>query len=286
MSVAANSRPLTGAKPKISLPAGATDCHMHFYLPGHQSQPGGPAIPEWATTKDYRCFQQWLGLERVVMVQPNAYQFDNSAQIAALRSLGRGKARAIIAAHAGMDRGWLREITDLGVVGARIVGLPGGAATMKTLPEIARLAQDFGWSIIIQFNGSEFAEHFDVLNRLEIPFVIDHLGKFSPPVPAGHAALDMLSRLIDRGNAWFKLAGAYEISREGPPDFADVAPIAARLIKHAPERILWGSNWPHVGVPRERYPDDVALLDTMMDWIGPANLARIFVDNPARLYGF
>ena len=105
-------------------------------------------------------------------------------------------------------------------------------------------------------------------------------------MPAGHARVDAVLRLLDRDNAWFKIAGVYETSRTGAPGYGDFGAIARSVIAHAPERIVWGSNWPHVGVPRHAYPEDAALLDVLLDWALPETRQRILVDNPAKLYGF
>lgn len=137
-----------------------------------------------------------------------------------------------------------------------------------------------------QFNGNEIDRHLDALRSIETDYVIDHIGKFMPPVPADDRKVDEILRLIDRGNAWFKLAGINESSLTGGPAYADVAAIARRVIQHAPERILWGSNWPHLGAPREAYPDEAAFLDLLLDWAPADAVQKILVDNPAWLYRF
>jgi D-galactarolactone isomerase len=92
--------------------------------------------------------------------------------------------------------------------------------------------------------------------------------------------------LLDRGNAWVKICGGYETSLSGGPEYADVGSIANRLIQQAPERVIWGSNWPHVAVPRELYPDDAEQLDVLLPWADESARQKILVDNPAALYGF
>lgn len=286
MTIPANTRPLSGPAPRLTLPKGATDCHMHFYPPEYGNEPGGPAIPETATVEDYAQFQRWLGLERVVIVQSNAYQFNNEPVIQSLRQVGMDKARAIITLRPDMDMASLKALTDEGVCGARVMNLPGGATPLSALKPVERMAKELGWSLLVQFNGQETMEHLELLRSIEVPYVLDHIGKFMPPVAADDPRVDALMRLLDKGKVWFKIAGAYETSLSGAPAFADVAPIAKRVVAHAPERILWGSNFPHVGVPRAQYPNDVAMLDLMQDWIGEKHLKTVFVDNPAELYGF
>lgn len=284
--VPANTRPLDGPAPKLKAPAGATDCHMHFYLEGFAAQPGGPPIAELATPADYAVVQRRLGLERVVITQSNAYQFDNGSTLAALDAIGPEKARAIIAVRPETSVEELRSLDARGVRGARIMDLPGGAVPISAMKPVERLVREVGWSLIVQFNGREIGRHMDALQSIETNYTIDHLGKFIDPVPADDPRVVQILRLIDRGNAWFKVAGCYETSRSGAPEFADIAPLARRVIAHAPERVIWGSNWPHVGVPRSAYPDDARLLDVLVDWAPASAVHRILVENPATLYGF
>jgi D-galactarolactone isomerase len=285
-SIRANTRPLTGPAPALKAPARATDCHIHLYLPGFEPQPGGPLIAELAAVEDYAVVQKRLGLERVILTQSNAYQFDNGSTLAALEQIGPERARAVIAVSPDMTVSELEHLHASGVRGARIMNLPGGAVKIADMKPVERLCRSVGWSMIVQFNGREIDQHIDALRSIETDYVIDHIGKFIDPVPADDPRVDEILRLIDRGNAWFKLCGCYETSLTGAPDFADIAAIAKRVINHAPDRIIWGSNWPHVGVPRERYPDDAVLLDILLDWATPDQRQKILVDNPARLYGF
>lgn len=280
-----NTRPLDGPVPMLKTPAGATDCHMHFYLDGFVSQPGGPPIAELATPEDYAVVQKRLGLERVVITQSNAYQFDNGSTLAALDRIGKANARAVIAVSPEMSVAQLRELDERGVRAARIMDLA-GAVRIADMKPVERLVREVGWHLMVQFNGREIERHLPALESIETNYVIDHIGKFIDPVPADDPRVDVILRLIDKGNAWFKIAGAYETSLTGAPDFADVAPIAKRVIAHAPERVLWGSNWPHVGVARPDYPDDAVLLDVLLDWAPPETRRKILVDNPAELYGF
>ncbi|GED21423.1 amidohydrolase family protein [Halomonas halmophila] len=284
--IAANTRPLSGTPPALEAPPGATDCHIHLYLPGYEAQPGGPPIPELATVEDYRQLQRWLSLERVVVTQSNAYQCDNSALLESLRQLGTATARGVAVVTPDTPEKELEAWHALGVRGARIMNLPGGAMTSAEMPEIERRVRSLGWHLMVQFNGRHLEQHLAALRRLESDYIIDHIGKFMDPVPADDVRVDEILRLLDRGNAWLKVCAGYEASLEGGPHYPDVGAIARRVIEHAPERILWGSNWPHVGVSRDRYPNDAEQLDVLLEWASPAVRQRILVDNPATLYGF
>lgn len=281
-----NSRPLEGPPPQLKAPPGTVDCHIHVFPDGFESQPGGPPIRELATLQDYAVVQRRLGLDRVVVTQPNAYQFDNRATLSAVAQLGQDKARAVVAVAPDTPLRDLQEMHQQGARGARIMDLAGGAATMADLGRIEPLAREVGWHLMVQFDGREIDRHLPALRAIETDYIIDHSGKFMEPVPADDRRVDEILRLLDRGNAWFKLCGCYETSRSGAPEFADVGAIAKRAIAHAPERIVWGSNWPHVWATPETYPDDAQLLDVLLHWTTAEMRQKILVDNPARLYGF
>ncbi|MGM0785951.1 MAG: amidohydrolase family protein [Pseudomonadota bacterium] len=281
-----NTRPLDGPRPQLETPRGATDCHIHLYLPGHDGQAGGPPIAELATVADYRRVQQRLGLERVVVTQSNAYQLDNGALLEALDQLGTEAARGVATVVPDTSEATLRDWHARGVRGARIMNLPGGVVTHDDMLAVERRIRPFGWHLMVQFNGRYLDDYLDGLKRIEGDYIIDHIGKFMPPVAADDRRVDEILRLLDRGNAWFKICACYEASVIGGPHYGDIGAIARRVIEHAPERILWGSNWPHVGVPREQYPDDAEQLDVLLDWASPELHQRILVDNPAALYGF
>lgn len=286
MSIPENTRPLTGSTPQLRAPAGATDCHVHVFLPGFEAQEGGPSIAELATVENYRALQQWLGLERVVITQPNAYQANNDALIEALGQFGPQVARAIAVVTPDTPKHELERLHEKGVRGARIMQLPGGAVGIDQMLAVDDAIQNMGWHLMVQFNGRDLPDYLERLQKIKGRYIIDHIGKFIEPVAADDPRVDDILRLIDQGNAWFKICGAYETSLTGSPDYSDVAPIAKRVIQHAPERVIWGSNWPHVGVSRAQYPSDAEQLDILLDWADTQTQKKILVDNPAHLYGF
>lgn len=285
-AIAANTRPVSGPAPQLELPAGATDCHVHLYLPEHELQPYGPEITEWATVADYRQFQHWLGLERVVLTQPNGYHLDNNALLAGLAKLGPAVARGVAAVTPETSDDELAQWHEYGVRGARIMNLPGGAVTHADMLAVESRIRSLGWHLMVQFNGRQLDDYLDGLKQIKGDYIIDHIGKFMPPVAADDRRVDEILNLLDRGNAWFKVCAAYESSEAGGPKWPDIGAIARRVIAHAPERVIWGSNWPHVGVPREQYPDDVAQVNVLLDWATAEQRQRLLVDNPAALYGF
>jgi D-galactarolactone isomerase len=133
----------------------------------------------------------------------------------------------------------------------------------------------------------QLADGQDMLARLPGTLVFDHLGQVPQPAGLSSPSFTILRRLLDGGRAYVKLSGAYITSKEGPPGYADAGLVAAGFIQAAPERVVWGSDWPHPTAPVSAKPDDAVLFDRLAGWAGDAaGLKRILVDNPARLYGF
>src|SRR5699024_8453230 len=166
MTIPANTRPLTGNAPRLDTPAGATDCHIHLYPQGFAAQPGGPEIAETASVADYAHIQRWLGLERTIITQSNAYQFDNRAVLQCLQQMGSDKARAIVALPPDVAPAQLQRLDALGVRGVRVMNLPGGAVKMPQLAALERTVRDMDWSLIVQFNGRDIDSHEATLQAL------------------------------------------------------------------------------------------------------------------------
>jgi D-galactarolactone isomerase len=281
-------RTLEGRAPKISLPPGNVDCHIHLFNSAkYDHQQGGPKPPPDALISHYEQVQKWLGIDRVVITQGNAYQFDNRCTLEALDHFG-GTARAIVAIRPDISDEEINSMSVRGVCGARIMDILQGAMGLAGLLDVNARVYPFGWSLIVQFDGRNMAEHAPLLERIQGDYVIDHTGKFLEPVGVDSAAFKALLTLIDRGNCYVKLAGCYETSKSGYPYYEDVGALSKALINHAPDRIIWGSNFPHnMATSALNYPDDVHLLDLVNEWAGSeATRHKIFVENPARLYGF
>ncbi len=273
-------------KPRLAAPYGATDTHMHIYDSQVPPAPGGPPLPGNFREDNYREVQQRLGLSRVIVVQPNAYQDDNRVTLAAILALGPG-ARGVAVIKPGVPDAEIERLTKGGIVAQRIFQLPWGAVGFDRMHEVMSRVHPFGWHANVQLDGRELPRWEDTLRKLPGRFVIDHNGKFLEPVPPEHESFQSLLRLLDTGRCWVKLSAPYETSKNGAPKYEDVGRLAKALVKHAPDRMLWASNWPHPSAPKDRVPDDVDLLDLLLDWAPDANTRRkILVDNPAGLYGF
>jgi D-galactarolactone isomerase len=279
------TRTLTGAPPRLKTPAGTCDTHMHVYSRAYPALPGTLNPPD-ASVEDYRQVQTWLGIDRAIVVQPNAYGDDNRATMAGVKALG-ASARAIVVAKPRIADAELERLTGNGARGIRFMNLLGGTLTWEHMDEMAARVHPFGWSAIVQLDGRTLPDHEAQLRRLPMDYVIDHCGKFLEPVAPDSDAFRTLLRLTETGRCWVKIAGAYEFSKSGGPAYEDVARLMRELIKAAPERVIWGSNWPHALAEKVGYPNDAALLDLLLDWApDEAVRRRILVDNPAKLYGF
>lgn len=274
----------SGSTPRLKAPAGACDTHTHFYDARYPTAPTAHFTPPDALVDDYRRVQERLGLERVVVVQPTTYGLDNSCQLQAMAAFGN-KARGVMVANGETSEAELQNLTGRGVCGIRFHMLPGGVLPWDIMEDMAARVDVYGWHVQLQMNGRDLQERESVLSNLPCPLVVDHAGRFMDPVPVEHAAFRSLLRLIDGGRCWVKLSAPYESSIDGPPKYTDVAIEARALVKAAPERMVWASNWPH---PNQQIRhDDADLLDLLLDWVDDdATRNRILADNPAELYKF
>jgi D-galactarolactone isomerase len=272
-------------KPTLIAPRGACDTHMHFY---DHKVPGAPGtfLPGHFTVEDYRRVQKQLGLERVIVVQPNAYADDNRVTLDAMKALGKN-AKGVAVVKRGVTDAELERLTKAGIMGLRIMTLHGGALGFEVMDELMARVHPHGWHANIQLDGRELPKHESQIKRLPGKFVIDHTGKFLEPVKPDSEPFKCLLRLVDTGRCWVKLSAPYETSKTGAPAYEDVARLARALVKRAPERMLWASNWPHPSARKPQPPDDADLLDLLLDWAPDDSTRRkILSDNPAELYAF
>jgi D-galactarolactone isomerase len=273
--------------PRTTSWAGATDCHLHIFDPRY---PRKVALPThhaaWATVADYRLFQRRLGLSRAVIVSPTSYGFDNRCLVEALEAFG-DRARGIAAVKLDISDAELDQLNAQGVRGIRLYAERG-----RTRPEdyalYGRRVARLGWHLQIAVGREENAlvnlERF--LEHLPCPLVFDHMGYVPQPQGIGDPGVAVLRRLLDRGNTWVKLSGVYIRSKVGHPTYADVNVLAAELARAAPQRVLWGSDWPHTVVQDPQLkPDGARLFDQLAEWVPDATLRRrVLVDNPQSLY--
>lgn len=269
-----------------ALPRGACDCHVHIYEDGYPLAPTATFRPPAAPLAAYRGMQAALGLDRVVLVQPTGYGFDNRCLLQALEALG-ARGRGIVVVPTWITDAELDDLHAAGVRGIRFMMLPGagGALPWDALEPLAARIAPLGWNVNLQLDGRELPEIRARLDRLPGRLVIDHTGKFLVPPSTGDAAFKALQKLLDRPDRWVKLSAPYETSKAGPPRYEDVGALAKALVRSHPDRCLWASNWPHPN--RDPRPADADMLALLDDWAGDAaTRERILVANPAAVYGF
>lgn len=274
--------------PKLAAPALACDCHMHVYDGRFPAAPDATLRPPDASVDDYRRLQQRLGTTRNVVVTPSTYGTDNRCTLEAIAGLG-ATARGVAVVEASVSEGELKRLDAAGVRGIRFNLSLGTATTVDMIAPLSRRAHAFGWHVQLLMPPGLLVEIEARLHELPSPIVFDHFGRIPLPEGVASPAFAAIRRLIDDGRAWVKLSGAYLVTQAGAPGYADVAGLAKAFVTAAPERVVWGSDWPHAtaSAGRQPMPDDADLLDLLLDWApDEATRARILVDNPAELYDF
>lgn len=274
------------SRPALKAPPGACDTHVHFYDDAYAPSPGAWLFPPNFTVADYRKVQRRLGLQRLVVVQPVTYGFDNSCTLDAVAQIG-ADARAVVTVPASIADEELAGLWRRGARGLRFHQMRGGMTEWSELPRMAERLAGTRWHVQLQCDGLELPQREDLIAGLTCTVVIDHLGRYPTAIRPEHPAFLSLLRLAAREHVYVKLSGAYHMSETGAPAYEDVAPLAKALVELDHRRLLWASDWPHPTQTPETMPDDADLLDLLLSWAPGEDVRRaILVDNPARLYGF
>ncbi|HVE05997.1 MAG TPA: amidohydrolase family protein [Paraburkholderia sp.] len=265
------------------------DSHMHVY-DARFVRAGAPGkFVAHASADDYReRFQQRIGTRRTVIVTPRLYDVDNSVTLDAIARLGREHTRGVGVLRPDVTDAQLQALHDGGIRGIRFTLYTPEQAVVdfSMIEPLSRRIDELGWHVQLHWTAAQIVEHEALLERLPSRIVFDHLGRLPLPAGTAHPAFAIIQRHLARGRAWLKLSGPYLDSRVGEAGrYADVAPIAQAWVQSAPERLVWGSDWPHVTEAGKA--DDALLLDVLSDWAHDGALRkRMLVDNPAELYGF
>jgi predicted TIM-barrel fold metal-dependent hydrolase len=241
-----------------------------------------------ASVAEYRLLQGRTGTQRAIVVQPAAYGTDNRVTLAAVAGIGRENARGVGVLHPDADDATLAALHAGGVRGLRFSQHDARTAvtTQEMIEPLAWRIRELGWHVQLHLRGDQLVAMAEAIEALPCTIVIDHMGRLPQPEGLRHPAFALLRKWLGEGRTWVKLSGAYLDTRDGPPRYADVSQVARELVRIAPERLVWGSDWPHP-TEAETKPDDAVLFDLLREWSGsdPA-CRRILVDNPAGLYGF
>ena len=274
-------------KPRFALPPGACDAHCHIFGPGAAFPYAADRAytPPDAPFEDLVRLHRVLGIERAVIVHASCHGADMRATLDGIeRSGGRFRGTAIIdegctaADFERMHEGGIRAVRFNFV--KHLGGRPDFTFFHRTVDRLKAL----GWHLILHLDADDILEFEALFRKIPVPMVIDHMGRVAAAGGLSQKPFRALLAFMKNENAWVKICGAERVSAKGPP-FSDAVPFARALIEAAPDRILWGTDWPHPNV--KHMPNDGDLVDLIpLMAPDPALQKKILVDNPARLYGF
>ncbi|MGC4932228.1 amidohydrolase family protein [Gordonia sp. DT30] len=272
----------------------ACDAHIHVLEPGFAPRGDfeGQTVPAGFGLEDYLRARRPFGTRRVVIVQSKVYGTDNGCLADALDRLGDA-GRGVAVVDPDISDSELHALDAAGVRGLRfsLWNAADSVVDVDMLEPLARRVADLGWHIQVHLMGEQIAGYADRLDGLPCPLVIDHMARLPLTGSMTGPAFDALQRLLDNGRTWVKLSGAYlnatdpeTANRTG--DYPEAARVARTLVADVPNRLVWGSDWPHL-TELGRPPDDAALAAALSTWVpDPAVRDRILRQNPAELYGW
>jgi predicted TIM-barrel fold metal-dependent hydrolase len=267
----------------------ATDAHCHIFGPAaiYPFAENRTYTPPDSGLEEFRRLQQRLSFSRAVFVQASCHGTDNSAMREALvRGEGRYAGVAMIDdSHTDQE---LEELHDAGVRGIRFnfVKHLGGAPDMERFWRLVARITPMGWHVELHFDAKDLAEYSGLFERMPVPYIIDHMARVDAAAGLGQTPFQQLLLMLEKDErAWVKISGAERLTADGQPPYDDVVPFARRLVEVAPDRVLWGTDWPHPNV--RHMPDDGELAD-LLSAIAPEEETRyrILVQNPEVLYDF
>jgi predicted TIM-barrel fold metal-dependent hydrolase len=265
--------------PRFTMPDGACDSHAHVIgaPPDYPFVAARSYTPPEATEQAYLRHLDALGCARGVLVQVSVHGSDNRRMVEAVKA-HPDRLRGVAVLPPDIDGATLESLHEDGVRAVRVNVLFGGGIGFDAIEPLAERIAPLGWHLELLLDARSLPELAPRLAKLQVPFVIDHMGH----APYGNEGFATMIALL-RDGAWVKLSGAYRIAS---PRYDAVKPIAQACLDAAPDRCVWGSDWPHVALTRDM-PNAGALLDLLADWAPePALRNRVLVDNPARLYRF
>jgi 2-pyrone-4,6-dicarboxylate lactonase len=272
-------------KPKFRLPPGACDAHCHVFGPAARFPyaPGRRYTPADAPKEMLRALHDHLGVERAVIVQASCHGTDNAAMLDCIASYPK-RYRGVAIVDDSFTDADFDKLDAGGVRGVRFnfVRHLGGAPDMAVFARVIDRIKQRGWHVVLHLDAPDIIPLSGMIRKLPLPFVIDHMGRVPAAAGVDQPPLRALIELSRLENCWIKLSGAERISL---PPYAAAVPIAQALVEAAPERVLWGTDFPHPNATHEA--DEADLVDLIPQFTSDAaQQHRLLVENPARLYGF
>jgi len=280
--------------PTFVLPPGAVDAHCHVFGPGDEFPfaPERKYTPCDASKEQLVALRDHLGVSRNVVVQATCHGTDNRAMVDAVRAAG-GRARGIATVRADVGEAELRDLDEAGVRGVRFnfVRRLVDAAPTDELATIAKRIAPLGWHVVLYFEAADLAELEGFFGSLPVPVVVDHMGRPDVTEPVDGPEFTRFLRFVERNDVWVKVSCPERLTVTGPPAvdgernaYVDVVPFARRTVAEFPDRVLWGTDWPHPNLT-DHMPDDGLLVDHVPHVAVTADQRRkLLVDNPLRLY--
>lgn len=274
-------------RPALALPPGSCDCHFHLFGPAtrYPFDPASPYVSADALPETYFALQDTLGLERGVLISGGGYGRDTRHLCDILARFPQ-RLRGIVWPSDSLDAAEIRRLHALGVRGVRFISEKRRGGLPVISPAIAELIHaEAEWQVHFYPCG-DLAEQAPRLLALPNAIVLDHFASLDGAAGVTQADFRLLLKMLDTGRVWVKLSGPMRCVRGDFP-YAEMTPFARALSAHAPERIIWGSDWPHVNMNDRQMPNDGDLIDLIADWLPAAALRRqVLVDNPSTLFGF
>jgi 2-pyrone-4,6-dicarboxylate lactonase len=273
--------------PKLKAPRGACDTHIHLFGPAskYPFAADSPYHAHEASPETFIALQDALRLSTAVIVSPGGYGRDYTMLADTLAKYPK-RFRGIALLRDDVPESEIARLTKLGVRGMRMMSHRRGQHVPNYAPEIAARVHEHGWHIQFYPHGTDIVDYADKLLALPNPIVLDHFASIPADGGIEQPAVKAVLRMIDAGRVWLKLSGPMRCTSERPP-YPSLTPLARLFASHAPERMVWGSDWPHVNLEGMVMPNDGDLLDLMLDWVpDEATRNRILVQNPGKLYGF
>jgi predicted TIM-barrel fold metal-dependent hydrolase len=274
-------------KPKLKAPPNACDTHIHLFGPAakYPFAPDSPYTAHDALPEHFFALADKLGISTGVIVSPGGYG-RNHAMLADVLSKHPKRFRGIALVRDDVPKAELTRLTSLGVRGMRMMSHARGQHVPNYSKEIAARVHEHGWHIQFYPHGTDIVEYADKLLALPNQIVLDHFASIPAAGGVDQPAVKAVLKMLDTGKVWLKLSGPMRCTAE-PPPYPSVTPLAHVFVKHAPERMVWGSDWPHVNLDGMVMPNDGDLLDLLAEWVPEAAVRnRILTQNAKALYGF
>jgi len=268
----------------FQMPANACNAHLHIIDPAFPND--GKAAAQIGTVETYRALADHLRLPRAVFVQAKPFALDNTCLLDAIEKFGPDNARGIAVVNNTVSDRELERLHQGGVRGLRFsVWNPDNAVvSFEDCYPLSQRVKHLGWNMQLHMGASQLVEWADIIRKLDCKVVIDHMGRLNPALGVKDPAWSFLRELVDKGNTWIKLSGPYLNTKAGEP-WADAAETAIAIAEYTPERVVWGSDFPHV--TEKVKPDEVALVEMIGTWLPTEKARRLaLADNPQELYGF